>query len=138
MAVERFEMGRDRPPQLFRSRRFGRRDLGDRAVHLRNRLLDDEIEQRLLALEMMVEAALQDADLFGDIPDGGGMIALGPEHLRGCRNNVVKRGHRLVVSRSAPQTWSRRRVAGNATISGGPRCRSMQAHNDMRTLRMGP
>ena len=82
-------MGRDCPPQLFRGGPVGGGDLADRAVHLRDRLLDDEVQQVLLAVEMVVEAALEDADLFGNVTDRGGMIAFGPKHLRRCRNDVV-------------------------------------------------
>src|SRR5205823_2368012 len=89
VAVEGFEMGRDRPPQLFRGAPVGPGDLADRAEHLRDGFLDDEVEQFLLAVEMMVKAALQDADLVGDVADGGGVIALVPKHLRRCRNYVV-------------------------------------------------
>ena len=56
----------------------------------------DEVEQFFLAVEMVVEAAFENADFVGDVADGGGMIALGPKHLRRCRNDVVERSHQPV------------------------------------------
>src|SRR5712691_1721122 len=101
MAVKGFQMGEDGPAQLFGRRRLGCEDLADRLVEPRDRLLDDEIEQLLLALEMVVEAALEDADLVGDVLHGRGVIALGLEHLRCRYDDLVKLRHltnRLVES----------------------------------------
>src|SRR5205807_8047303 len=47
VAVEGFEMRRDRPPQLFRRAPVGCCDLADRAIPLRDRLLYDEVKQVL-------------------------------------------------------------------------------------------
>src|SRR5580704_12428427 len=94
-------MSRYRPPKLLGGCCISGSDLGDRPVHLRDRLLDDEVEQLLLAREMVVEAALQDTDLVGDVANGGGMVAFGPKYLGGRRNDVIKRDHSSLVSRSA-------------------------------------
>ena len=98
VAVERFQMRRDRPTQLFRRCPLGGGDFADRAVHLRDRLLDHEIEKLFLAVEVVVEAALEDANLVGDVADSGGMIALGPKYLRRGRNDVFEGGH-------SPASW---------------------------------
>src|SRR5205823_8222185 len=93
----RLQVRRDRPAKLLCRRQIGGGDLGDRAIHLGDRLLDDEVEQLLLAREVVVEAALEDADLLGDVADRGGMIPLGAEHLRRRRNDVVERRHYQVI-----------------------------------------
>src|SRR5262245_1250251 len=93
MAIEGFQMRQNRPPKLLSRCALGGGNVGNRPIHLRYRLLDDEIEQFLLAVEMVVEAALQDADRVGDVAHRGRVIAFGPEHLRGGRNYVVECGH---------------------------------------------
>jgi hypothetical protein len=42
---------------------------------------------------MVVEAALEDADLLGDVAHRRGMIAFGAKYLRRRRNDVVERRH---------------------------------------------
>src|SRR5919197_5838516 len=96
-------MRQNRPPKLLGGGPLGGGNIGNRPIHLRYRLLDDEIEQVLLAVEMVVEAALQDADLVGDVAHCGRMIAFGPEHLRGGRNDVVECGH--LRSSPAQPAW---------------------------------
>src|SRR5271155_2075785 len=89
MAVERLQMGGDRQLQLVGRSPVGGGDLRYFAVHLRDRFFDDEVEQLLFAVEVMVQASLEEPDLIGDVTDGGGVIALRAEHLGGRRNDVV-------------------------------------------------
>ena len=93
MAVKRFEVGEDGPAQLLGRRRLRGEDLADRLVELRDRFLDDEVEQLLLALEVVVEAALEDTDLVGDVLHGRGMVPFGLEDLRRRRDDLVELRH---------------------------------------------
>ena len=68
-------------------------NLAHPAVHPRNRLLDDEVKQVVLALEMMAKGALEDPDSICDVLDGGGVIALPLKHPRRRRNDLLNVCH---------------------------------------------
>src|SRR5690606_26281194 len=46
------------------------------------------VDDRFLGVEVVVEAAREDARLLGDLPDGGGLEALAREELRGELDEV--------------------------------------------------
>jgi hypothetical protein len=103
--IERLQLCPDGAPKLFRGRQIAGRDVGHPFVEAGDGLLDDQVQQVFLALEVMVEAALEDPDRVGDILDRGGVIALGLKHLRRRRDDFFEIGHAPgIVSASAPAT----------------------------------
>ncbi len=52
-------------------------------------LAGHEPEQRRLAADVVVEAALQDAELLRDVLDAGAVVALLREHLRGGVDDLL-------------------------------------------------
>src|SRR5271166_3498211 len=68
---------------------------------------------------MMVEAALEDADLLRDVAHRGRVIALGAKHLRRRGNDLVERRHQCVTScrRRAVSAVTARRTRLSPTTS---------------------
>jgi len=93
--IERFQMRGDRPPQ------FSRRPPSSAAAIpaiVRNicaiGFLDDEVEQLLLAVEMMVEAAFEDAEPRRQCRERWRRDSLWSENtFAAAENDVVERGH---------------------------------------------
>jgi len=98
-------VSQDRASELLSRRQLAGHDLGHPLVNPGNRFLDDQVEQVFLALEVMVEAALQDTDRVGDILDRGGVIALRLEHLRRRRDDFREVCYATaILAASAPRT----------------------------------
>src|SRR5262249_16548048 len=73
-----------------RRRRHGIR--GRRRGHAAEAPLDDQVEECLLALDVVVERAWRDAELAGDIGHLRAAVALGQEDLEGGLEDLVEPG----------------------------------------------
>ena len=62
-------------------------DGAHRIEHVPPRLAEDRLEQLLLGAEVVVQQAVRDACLFGDVTDARGVVALAREHAHGRVEN---------------------------------------------------
>ena len=69
--------------QLLARRLVGLLDPAERLEHVAPRVAEDRLEHLVLRLEVVVEEAVRDAGLLGDVADAARVVAAAREHADG-------------------------------------------------------